>query len=207
MGTMGFPQEEVKKALEGQEYNEVTAIYLLLGRKGAEGNGSSHLLHKSRPSSDLNSSGQSPAHSRSASANQKQRRFSDHVAPSIPPPVAYTKRGHANSVESDRKDASPSGAPDRRRSATASGSITRRNTYVNERTSIDRHSAAVPNGKDGSLPEVPAASPSLSPAATVSSARPRHVKSMSASGHPMKSCLPPIDDNVEYQRSVTVSLL
>lgn len=25
---------------------------------------------------------------------------------------------------------------------------------------------------------------------------------MSASGHPMMSCLPPIDDNVEYQRSV-----
>lgn len=36
MGTMGFPQEEVMKALEGQKYNEVTAIYLLLGRKPAE---------------------------------------------------------------------------------------------------------------------------------------------------------------------------
>jgi len=36
MGTMGFPQEEVVKALDGQKYNEVTAIYLLLGRKAAE---------------------------------------------------------------------------------------------------------------------------------------------------------------------------
>lgn len=36
MGTMGFPQEEVKKALEGQKYNEVTGVYLLLGRKAAE---------------------------------------------------------------------------------------------------------------------------------------------------------------------------
>lgn len=36
MGTMGFPQEEVMKALEGQKYNEVTAVYLLLGRKPAE---------------------------------------------------------------------------------------------------------------------------------------------------------------------------
>ncbi len=36
MGTMGFPQEEVMKALDGQKYNEVTAIYLLLGRKPAE---------------------------------------------------------------------------------------------------------------------------------------------------------------------------
>uniref|UniRef100_A0A671TYD2 non-specific serine/threonine protein kinase n=1 Tax=Sparus aurata TaxID=8175 RepID=A0A671TYD2_SPAAU len=175
MGTMGFPQEEVMKALEGQKYNEVTAIYLLLGRKAAEV-----------------------------------------LAPSIPPPVSYTKRGHANSVESDRKEepASPVGAPDRRRSATASGvrgsrlwskagpgSITRRNTYVNDRMSTDRHSVAVTNGKDSSLPEVPAASPSPSPGATISSTRPRHVKSMSASGHPMKSCLPPIDDNVEYQSS------
>ncbi|XP_036961748.1 serine/threonine-protein kinase MARK1 isoform X4 [Acanthopagrus latus] len=128
MGTMGFPQEEVMKALEGQKYNEVTAIYLLLGRKSAEFEGSaslssSNLLQRSRPTSDLNGSSQSPAHSRNVSTNQKQRRFSDHVAPSIPPPVSYTKRGHANSVESDRKEepASPVGAPDRRRSATASG--------------------------------------------------------------------------------------
>uniref|UniRef100_A0AAQ4PR43 MAP/microtubule affinity-regulating kinase 3 n=1 Tax=Gasterosteus aculeatus aculeatus TaxID=481459 RepID=A0AAQ4PR43_GASAC len=229
MGTMGFPREEVMKALDGQKYNEVTAIYLLLGRKAAEVSGDSlssgNLVQRSRPSSDLNGSSQSPAHSRNSSANQKQRRFSDHVAPSIPPPVCYTKRGHANSVESDRKDeaASPIRAPDRRRSATASGvrgsycfrnrgavqgakgagsgihtvNITRRNTYVHERTSADRHSVAVSNGKDSSLPEVPAGSPSPSPGATVSSARPRHVKSMSASGHPMKSCLPPIDDNVD----------
>lgn len=33
---MGFPQEEVKKALEGQKYNQVTAVYLLLGRKTTE---------------------------------------------------------------------------------------------------------------------------------------------------------------------------
>ncbi|XP_045904345.1 serine/threonine-protein kinase MARK1-like isoform X5 [Micropterus dolomieu] len=208
MGTMGFPQEEVMKALEGQKYNEVTAIYLLLGRKPAELEGiasvsSGNLVQRLRPSNDLNGSGHSPAHSRNVSTNQKQRRFSDHVAPSIPPPVSYIKRSHANSVESDKKDepASPMGAPDRRRSATASGSITRRNTYVNERTSTERHSAAVSNGKDSSLPEVPAASPSPSPRATVSSTRTRHVKSMSASGHPMKSCLPPIDDTAEYQSS------
>ncbi|XP_049899686.1 serine/threonine-protein kinase MARK1 isoform X1 [Epinephelus moara] len=208
METMGFAQEDVTKALEGQKYNEVTAIYLLLGRKpaefaGSESLSSSSLVHRSRPSSDLNGSSQSPAHSRNAPANQKQRRFSDHVAPSVPPPVSYTKRCHASSVESDRKDepASPVGAPDRRRSATASGSITRRNTYVHERTSAERHSVAIPNGKDSSLPEVPAASPFPSPGATVSSTRPRHVKSMSASGHPMKSCLPPIDDNAEYQSS------
>uniref|UniRef100_A0AAQ5YGP6 non-specific serine/threonine protein kinase n=1 Tax=Amphiprion ocellaris TaxID=80972 RepID=A0AAQ5YGP6_AMPOC len=169
MGTMGFPQDEVRKALDGQKYNEMTATYLLLGRKAAEV-----------------------------------------LAPSVPPPVSHTKRCHANSVESDRKEdpASPMGAPDRRKSATASGvrgsGMTRRNTYVYEKSSTERYSPAVPNGKDSSLPEVPAASPSPSPGATVSSTRPRHVKSMSASGHPMKSCLPPIDDNAEYQ-SVTSS--
>ncbi|KAM3865214.1 serine/threonine-protein kinase MARK1 isoform 2-T2 [Diretmus argenteus] len=216
MVTMGFPQEEVSEALEGQKYNEVTATYLLLGRKPAELEGSqslssSNLGQRSRPSSDLNnSSSQSPAHSkvtRSISANQKQRRFSDHVAPSIPPAVSYTKRCHANSVEGDRKDepsdtpASPMGAQDRRKPAAASGNMTRRNTYVCDRAGTERYSA-IPNGKDSSQTEVSAASSSSpSPGATVSSARPRprHVKSMSASGHPMKSSLPPIDDNAEYQ--------
>ncbi|XP_028266394.1 serine/threonine-protein kinase MARK1 [Parambassis ranga] len=209
MGTMGFPQEEVRKALDGQKYNEMTATYLLLGRKAAEFEvstesfSSSNLAQRSRPISDVNGSSQSPAQSRTVTTGQKQRRFSDHVAPSIPPSVSYTKRSHANSVESDRKEepASPMGAPDRRKSATASGSMSRRNTYMYDRSSTDRHSAAIPNGKDNSLTEVPAASPSPSPGATVSSARPRHVKSMSASGHPMKSSLPPIDDNAEYQSS------
>uniref|UniRef100_A0A665TZ50 MAP/microtubule affinity-regulating kinase 3 n=1 Tax=Echeneis naucrates TaxID=173247 RepID=A0A665TZ50_ECHNA len=210
MGTMGFPQEEVMTALDGQKYNEAMATYLLLGRKPAEFEGteslsSSNLFQRSRPCSDINGSSQSPAHSSNVPTTQKQRRFSDHVAPSIPPPVSYTKRCHANSIESDRREdpSSPIGAPDRRKSATASGvrGMTRRNTYVYERTTADHHSFAVPNGKDSSLPEVPAASPSLSPGAAVTSTRPRHVKSMSASGHPMKSTLPPIDDNVEYQSS------
>ncbi|KAM9313550.1 serine/threonine-protein kinase MARK1-like [Pholidichthys leucotaenia] len=214
MGTMGFPREEVRKALDCQKYNEVTATYLLLGRKAAEFEvscesfSSGNLVPRSRPISDFNGSSQSPCHSRTVTAPQKQRRFSDHVAPTIPPPMSYTKRSHASSVESERKDdpASPMGAPDRRKSATASGSMTRRNTCVYERNSTERHSAAITNGKDSSLPEVPAASPSPSPVATVSSTRSRHVKSMSASGHPMKSCLPPIDDSVEYQSaSLTAS--
>lgn len=110
---MGFPQEEVKKALEGQKYNEVTGVYLLLGRKAGEvcvhrcearlsvekslalwisnpsavtpsqfeggaSLSSTNLVLRSRPSSELNGPGQSPAHSRNTSASQKQRRFSDH---------------------------------------------------------------------------------------------------------------------------------
>ncbi|NXX63137.1 MARK1 kinase, partial [Scopus umbretta] len=76
--------------------------------EGGESLSSSNLGQRSRPSSDLNNSSvQSPAHlkvQRSISTNQKQRRFSDHVGPSIPPAVSYTKRAQANSVESEQKD-------------------------------------------------------------------------------------------------------
>uniref|UniRef100_A0A9J8AQE5 non-specific serine/threonine protein kinase n=1 Tax=Cyprinus carpio carpio TaxID=630221 RepID=A0A9J8AQE5_CYPCA len=175
MITMGFPKDEITEALVGQKYDEVMATYLLLGRKPPEFEGSdslstTNLCQRSRPSSDLNnSSTQSPAHSkvlRSISATQKQRRFSDHVAPSIPPAVSYTKRSQANSVEGEKKEegkvpsssskgdmaTSPLVAQERRKSSTASGnsaagSMTRRNTYVCERSSTERYSA-VPNGKD-----------------------------------------------------------
>ncbi|KAJ8361546.1 hypothetical protein SKAU_G00180710 [Synaphobranchus kaupii] len=211
MVTMGFPKDEITESLVGQKYDEVMATYLLLGRKppdfeGSESLSSSNLCQRSRPSSDLNNSTtQSPAHSkvqRSISANQKQRRFSDHVGPSIPPAVSYTKRAQANSVEGEKKEdwdssrklgtssskgdmpASPLVVSERKKPSTASGNsalpgggMTRRNTYVCERSSSDRYSA-IPNGKDSSLTE-----------------------SMSASGHPTKSTLPPIEDNSEYRPS------
>uniref|UniRef100_A0A3Q3QFN1 non-specific serine/threonine protein kinase n=1 Tax=Monopterus albus TaxID=43700 RepID=A0A3Q3QFN1_MONAL len=227
METMGFSQEEVKAALDGQKYNEVTATYLLLGRKPAEFEGSeslssSNLLQRLRPCSDLNGSTQSPAHTRNVSANQKQRRFSDHVAPSIPLPVSHTKRCHANSVESDRKESPslPGGAPDRRKSATASGvrgymfrshqvlvqipvhqpvcvlqSMTRRNTYVYERMSTDRHSAAIPNGKDSSSdsPASPAAPPlrSSSSRSTFHGSQLRERKPATYNGPPVSPSLSP----------------
>ncbi|XP_051978080.1 serine/threonine-protein kinase MARK1-like isoform X2 [Xyrauchen texanus] len=237
MITMGFPKDEIIEALKGQKYDEVMATYLLLGRKPAEFEGSeslssTNLCQRSRPSSDLNnSSTQSPAHSkvqRSISATQKQRRFSDHVAPSIPPAVSYTKRAQANSVEGEKKEewdvsrklpsssskgdmaASPLVAQERRKPSTASGSsstggMTRRNTYVCESSSTDRYSA-IPNGKDSSLTEMSGSasgSSSVSPGASsaLASTRPRQVKSMSASGHPTKSPLPPIEDNTEYKGS------
>ncbi|KAJ8384772.1 hypothetical protein AAFF_G00198580 [Aldrovandia affinis] len=236
MVTMGFPKDEITDSLVGQKYDEVMATYLLLGRKppdfeGSESLSNSNLCQRSRPSSDLNnSSTQSPAHSkvqRSISANQKQRRYSDHVGPSIPPAVSYAKRTQANSVEGEQKEdwdtsrklgvsgskgdtpASPLVLSERKKPASGSGNsalpgggMTRRNTYVCERSSTDRH-AAIPNGKDSSLTEVSvcAGSASSSSGATpsVPSTRPRHVKSMSASGHPSKSTLPPIEDNSEYQ--------
>uniref|UniRef100_A0A8C3PWK8 non-specific serine/threonine protein kinase n=1 Tax=Chrysolophus pictus TaxID=9089 RepID=A0A8C3PWK8_CHRPC len=167
MVTMGFSREEIHESLVNQKYDEVMATYLLLGRKPPEFEGgdsltSSNLGQRSRPSSDLNNSSvQSPAHlkvQRSISTNQKQRRFSDHVGPSIPPTVSYTKRAQANSVESEQKEdwdkdvsrklssttvgskgemaASPLVGPERKKSTAVpsnnvfSGSgMTRRNTY------------------------------------------------------------------------------
>ncbi|KAK7127208.1 hypothetical protein R3I94_018404 [Phoxinus phoxinus] len=239
MITMGFPKDEITEALVGQKYDEVMATYLLLGRKPPEFEGSdslstSNLCQRSRPSSDLNnSSTQSPAHSkvqRSISATQKQRRFSDHVAPSIPPTVSYTKRSQANSVEGEKKEewdasrklassgskadvaVSPLVAQERRKTSASGNSaagMTRRNTYVCDRSSTERHSA-IPNGKDSSLTEMSgsaSASSSVSPGGSSAGAstRPRHVKSMSASGHPNKSPLPPIEDNTEFKGAPSTS--
>ncbi|KAM6127929.1 serine/threonine-protein kinase MARK1 isoform 10-T10 [Pterocles gutturalis] len=151
------------------------------------------------------------------------------IGPSIPPAVSYTKRAQANSVESEQKEdwdkdvsrklssttvgskgemaASPLVGPERKKSTTVpsnnvfSGSgMTRRNTYVCERSS-DRYSA-IQNGKDSSLTEMSASSTSSAGSAVASavSTRPRHHKSMSASGHPMKVTLPTIKDGTEAYR-------
>uniref|UniRef100_A0A8C8CWQ4 non-specific serine/threonine protein kinase n=1 Tax=Oncorhynchus tshawytscha TaxID=74940 RepID=A0A8C8CWQ4_ONCTS len=144
MITMGFPKEDITDALTGQKYDETMATYLLLGRKPAEFEGSeslsnSNLCQRSRPSSEANnSSSQSPAHSkvtRSISANQKQRRFSDHG-----------KDGIVDHLESHVK---------------AVNAMTRRNTYVCERSSTD-HYTAIPNGKDSSPPTASPSAHSIS---------------------------------------------
>uniref|UniRef100_A0AAY4DJV8 non-specific serine/threonine protein kinase n=1 Tax=Denticeps clupeoides TaxID=299321 RepID=A0AAY4DJV8_9TELE len=187
MITMGFLKDEITESLTAQKYDEVMATYLLLGSKPTEV-----------------------------------------MAPSIPPAVSYTKRVQASSVESNKKDewdttrklptssskempVSPLVAQERRKSSTvsgnsAAGAMTRRNTYVCERSSTDRY-CGIPNGKDSSLTEMSASASGASPSSGVSSAlastRPRHIKSMSASGHPGKSPLPPIEDNTEYKSNST----
>ncbi|XP_015280871.1 PREDICTED: serine/threonine-protein kinase MARK1 isoform X6 [Gekko japonicus] len=238
MVTMGFARDEIHDSLVNQKYDEVMATYLLLGRKppefeGSESLSSSNLSQRSRPSSDLNNSSMhSPAQlkvQRSISANQKQRRFSEHVGPAIPPAVSYSKRGQANSVESEHKEewdkdgtrklssttvgskgemtASPLVGPERKKSTPVPSnnlfpgtSMTRRNTYVCER-STDRYSA-IQNGKDNSLTEMSASSTSSAGSAVTCaiSTRPRHQKSMSASGHPIKVTLPTIKDGSETYR-------
>uniref|UniRef100_A0A8C7ZE11 MAP/microtubule affinity-regulating kinase 3 n=1 Tax=Oryzias sinensis TaxID=183150 RepID=A0A8C7ZE11_9TELE len=92
METMGFSQNEVKKALDGQKYNEATAIYLLLGMKSSEFEVSSEPLcniQRTRPISDFNGSSHSPAHLRSVTTAQKQRRFSDHGSLLVTKPVIF----------------------------------------------------------------------------------------------------------------------
>ncbi|KAB1258526.1 Serine/threonine-protein kinase MARK1 [Camelus dromedarius] len=224
MITMGFARDEINDTLINQKYDEVMATYILLGRKppefeGGESLSSGSLCQRSRPSSDLNNSTlQSPAHlkvQRSISANQKQRRFSDHgggnvqisgktdrvypnlAGPSIPPAVSYTKRPQANSVESEQKEEWDKDV----NNVYPGGSMARRNTYVCERTT-DRYTA-LQNGKDSSLTEMSASSISSAGPAVISavpSARPRHQKSMSASGHPIKVTLPTIKDSAEAYR-------
>uniref|UniRef100_A0A2R9AED1 non-specific serine/threonine protein kinase n=1 Tax=Pan paniscus TaxID=9597 RepID=A0A2R9AED1_PANPA len=212
---MGYSQEEIQESLSKMKYDEITATYLLLGRKSSEldasdSSSSSNLsLAKVRPSSDLNNStGQSPHHKvqRSVSSSQKQRRYSDHAGPAIPSVVAYPKRSQTSTADSDLKEdgissrkssgsavggkgiapASPmlgnasnpnkADIPEHKKSSTvpssntASGGMTRRNTYVcSERTTADRHSV-IQNGKENStIPDqrTPVASThSISSAAT-----------------------------------------
>uniref|UniRef100_A0A8C3A0D7 non-specific serine/threonine protein kinase n=1 Tax=Cyclopterus lumpus TaxID=8103 RepID=A0A8C3A0D7_CYCLU len=207
MVTMGFPKDEITESLQGQKYDDVMATYLLLGRKGSEPLTNSILGQRQRPTSDINNSSSiSPAHpkvTRSISANQKQRRYSDHVGPSVPPAVSYTKRGQALSVESDHREewdgarrlelstskgdvpASPLGVQERKKTTSAVG-VRKRRTQLLTHVHINHI-----------LTEVSGSTSSTAMSAT----RPRHTKSMSSSGHPSKSTLPPIDDNTELKAS------
>uniref|UniRef100_A0A5F5PKX3 non-specific serine/threonine protein kinase n=2 Tax=Equus TaxID=9789 RepID=A0A5F5PKX3_HORSE len=124
---MGYSQEEIQESLSKMKYDEITATYLLLGRKSSEldasdSSSSSNLsLAKVRPSSDLNNStGQSPHHKvqRSVSSSQKQRRYSDHAGPAIPSVVAYPKRSQTSTADSDLKE---DGIPSRKSSSSAVG--------------------------------------------------------------------------------------
>ncbi|ETE69248.1 MAP/microtubule affinity-regulating kinase 3 [Ophiophagus hannah] len=122
---MGYSQEEIQESLSKMKYDEITATYLLLGRKSSEldasdSSSSSNLsLAKVRPSSDLNNStGQSPHHKvqRSISSSQKQRRYSDHAGPSVPPVVAYPKRSQTSTTDNDLKE---EGIPSRKSSSSS----------------------------------------------------------------------------------------
>ncbi|XP_041122939.1 MAP/microtubule affinity-regulating kinase 3 isoform X3 [Polyodon spathula] len=110
---MGYSLEEIHESLGKMKYDEITATYLLLGRKSSEldasdSSSSSNLsLAKIRPSSDLNNGiGTSPAHHKvqRISSSQKQRRYSDQAGPSIPPVVTYPKRSQTSTTDNDLKE-------------------------------------------------------------------------------------------------------
>ncbi|XP_066534617.1 MAP/microtubule affinity-regulating kinase 3a isoform X1 [Hoplias malabaricus] len=83
---MGYSRDKIQESLSKMKYDEITATYLLLGRKASEevsdsSSNSNPSLVKNRPTSEMN--GQSPAHlkvQRSVSSNQKTRRYSDQVS-------------------------------------------------------------------------------------------------------------------------------
>ncbi|XP_052469536.1 MAP/microtubule affinity-regulating kinase 3 isoform X3 [Carassius gibelio] len=84
---MGFSREKIQESLSKMNYDEITAVYLLLGRKTnedvSESSSNSNLsVAKTRPTSEMN--GQSPSHlkvqrSVSSSESKKSRRHSEQV--------------------------------------------------------------------------------------------------------------------------------
>ncbi|XP_033844360.1 MAP/microtubule affinity-regulating kinase 3a isoform X6 [Periophthalmus magnuspinnatus] len=107
---MGYNLDKIQESLAKMKYDEITATYLLLGRKASEmeseSASSSNLnLAKPRPNSELN--GQSPSHlkvQRSASSNHKQRRYSEQVGQNVPPGMTQPKRSQTTTAENSSKD-------------------------------------------------------------------------------------------------------
>ncbi|KAI1895395.1 hypothetical protein AGOR_G00105850 [Albula goreensis] len=122
---MGYSREGIHESLARMKYDEITATYLLLGRKSSEleandSSSSSNLsLAKVRPNSELNN-GQSPSHLKvqRISSSQKQRRYSDQAGPSIPSGVGYPKRSQTSTTDNDLKE---EGGVQPRKSSAAGG--------------------------------------------------------------------------------------
>ncbi|XP_073348624.1 MAP/microtubule affinity-regulating kinase 3-like isoform X3 [Pagrus major] len=179
---MGYSREEINDSLTKMKYDDITATYLLLGRRAAEveasdsSSSSSISLLKPRPS---------PAHlltQRSSSSSSKQRRYSDQVCPaSSAAPQSRRSQTAAEGEEQqeaagqNRKSSPEEGGspllgnahnpnmadiPERRKtSATAissSSNMTRRNTYVcTDRSSSDQRQSVLQNGKENSSASTP----------------------------------------------------
>ncbi|XP_049918702.1 MAP/microtubule affinity-regulating kinase 3a isoform X10 [Epinephelus moara] len=110
---MGYNLDEIQDSLAKMKYDEITATYLLLGRKASElepsesASSSNLSLAKPRPNSELN--GQSPSHlkvQRSVSSNHKQRRYSEQVGQNVPPGMSHPKRSQTTTAENTAKEES-----------------------------------------------------------------------------------------------------
>uniref|UniRef100_A0A671LUY4 non-specific serine/threonine protein kinase n=1 Tax=Sinocyclocheilus anshuiensis TaxID=1608454 RepID=A0A671LUY4_9TELE len=99
---MGYSRDEIKDALSTQKYNEIFAMYLLLGRKNEDGveSRSSNSLSLARVRSTSASSHTKPQ--RSASTYHRQRRHSDFCGPSVP--VTHPKRSPTSTGEGELKE-------------------------------------------------------------------------------------------------------
>uniref|UniRef100_A0A3Q3F3W1 non-specific serine/threonine protein kinase n=1 Tax=Labrus bergylta TaxID=56723 RepID=A0A3Q3F3W1_9LABR len=111
---MGFTRDEVRDSLVSQKYNEVTATYLLLGRKNEVSEsrtGSSLSLARVRPSAMTNGTSKHTTSSsaatssssghktqRSASTYHRQRRHSDFCGPAVPGST-HPKRSPSGTAE------------------------------------------------------------------------------------------------------------
>ncbi|XP_058471995.1 MAP/microtubule affinity-regulating kinase 3a isoform X4 [Solea solea] len=111
---MGYNLDKIQESLAKMKYDEITATYLLLGRKASElepsesASSSNLSLAKPRPNSELN--GQSPAHlkvQRSvSSSNHKQRRYSEQVGQNVPAGMSNPKRSQTTTAENNAKEES-----------------------------------------------------------------------------------------------------
>uniref|UniRef100_A0A8P4KAW0 MAP/microtubule affinity-regulating kinase 3 n=1 Tax=Dicentrarchus labrax TaxID=13489 RepID=A0A8P4KAW0_DICLA len=180
---MAYSREEINQSLANRKYDDITATYLLLGRRAAEvevsdsSSSSSVPLLKPRPSS----SSQSPAHllnqrssSSSSSSSSKQRRYSDQGTQAAASAEEEVKQevGGENRKCSPVEGGSPllgnannpnmADIPERRKTSIftnnycgLSVSMTRRNTYVcSERNSTERP-PVIQNGKENSSASTP----------------------------------------------------
>uniref|UniRef100_A0A673I872 non-specific serine/threonine protein kinase n=1 Tax=Sinocyclocheilus rhinocerous TaxID=307959 RepID=A0A673I872_9TELE len=108
---MGFSREKIQESLSKMNYDEITAIYLLLGRKTSEevsesSSNSNLSVAKTRLTSEMN--GQSPSHlkvqrSVSSSESRKSRRHSEQVGVVANSALSNSKRTIPVTADGDVK--------------------------------------------------------------------------------------------------------